>query len=574
MRALFPLFFCLIPLFSPAQVLISDENKTYFNAPLKTSLFLSGNFGELRNNHFHAGIDLKTEGREGLKVYAPADGVISRIKVSAYGYGLALYINHPNGYTTVYGHLSNYNATITAYVRDIQYQKQSFDIDVEVPADLFPVKQGDVIAYSGNTGGSGGPHLHFEIRETESEHPINPLLFSFNIKDSTPPVIKGLMLYPLSKNASINGKHAQQQIPINEVNGKYIIADNKTISANGAIGLGISALDFLDGSSNRCGIFENTLQINGETLYSFRMDKFEFSGSRYINSFIDYAYLQKNQTRYQKCFVDMNNGMINFSLLRNNGIFNIEANETKAIDLKVTDVYGNLSSLKFNIYGEEEKVNLAEDANGSYLNCFYPQEIQTSNAKASFKENTFYNDLLLENYELCQAPNTYSPTIVMGNIYIPVHQEYTLSIKAYDLPVLLQSKAVIVAINDNNTIKKYLGGTYQNGWVESKVKELGKFAIAVDIKPPTIKALSIDNNISLNNPKQINFRIEDAQSGIKSWRGEIDGEWVLFQYEYKQKKLFYVFDESRLSLNKQHTLKLEVSDGVGNTSTYQASFYK
>lgn len=553
---------------------IRNEDKNYFDTPLKIPLLLSGNFGELRSNHFHSGLDFKTQGREGLPVYAPADGFVSRIKVSPYGYGLALYIDHPNGYTTVFGHLSRYNKVIDAYVKERQYRKQRFDVDLQLSPETIRIKRGEVIAYSGNTGGSGGPHLHFEIRETASARPVNPLLFNFPVKDNTPPVIKGLMLYPLSANASINGKHEQQAVAIEGGNGKYTLASGSKITANGTIGLALFVQDFLDGSANRCGIFENTLLVNQEPIYSFKMDRFDFSDSKYANSYVDYAYWKKTRTRYQKSFVEEGNAMTNFGILKNRGAFQVDGNDTSRIKYLVSDVHGNLSTLHFNIDGEMEKTKPQTPAVGKSASPQAPLLIETAHASANFHSHTFCSPVEIACSEEKANSASYSPIVLLGSEYIPTLRSYQLKIKANQLPLPWKDKAAIALLDEQNKAKKLFASQHSGDWVAANVGELGRFAVVIDSVKPSIKAPSIDKHQSLNNSKQINFRVSDDLSGIKSWRGEIDGEWVLFEYEYKKNRLFYVFDESRMKFNSTHTLKLEVSDELGNTASYEATFYK
>ncbi|MFV0365435.1 MAG: M23 family metallopeptidase [Mangrovibacterium sp.] len=567
-------FLFFSPQFTYANYEVSNEDKNYFSSPLNIPLFLSGNFGELRNNHFHSGIDFKTQGKQGLPVYAPADGTVSRIKISPYGYGIALYIDHPNGYTTVYGHLSKYNHAIETYARDIQYQEESFTIDVPIPAGTFNISTGDIIAFTGNTGGSGGPHLHFEIRNTASEHPINPLLFNFDVKDSTKPIIKGLRVYPLSENATVNGKHSPQTVTLIGENGKYTLAPESKLSTQGKIGLAVYVQDFLDGSRNRCGIFENTLLLNQDTIYVFRMDEFDFSDSKYANSYVDYAYLKKNRIRYQKSFVDMNNQMSNFHSLKNQGVFEMHYNDTSAIHYTINDVYGNHSTLDFTILGEEKtSLTTMIDSSANYLLCRYSNQTKTRNSVAKFKPNTFYKDQYINHHELKRQGN-YSPLVCVGNPYIPIHQNYELKINTSNLPTEWHNRVGVSLLDEQFEAQRFIRGKYENGQVTVSLNELGTFAVDIDSIKPEIRALSIDNHQSLNNSKQINFKVLDKQSGISSWRGELNGEWVLFEYEYKQDKLFYVFDKKRLEMNKTHHLKLDVCDKAGNIATYEASFYK
>ena len=233
--------------------------KKYFRSPLGIPLFLAGNFGELRSNHFHSGLDMKTQGKEGFRIYAAADGYVSRVKISPWGYGKTIYIDHPNGYTTVYAHLKGYSGVIASEIKKYQYQKESWEIDWYPSDTLMKVKKGDVIAISGNTGGSGGPHLHFEIRETESEHPVNPLLFGFDIKDNIKPIIRSITLTPLNDTSYVNNKNIMQRFLITGADGTYRLKYSTPINAYGEIGIGIETIDKLNGYGNRNGIYTLSL---------------------------------------------------------------------------------------------------------------------------------------------------------------------------------------------------------------------------------------------------------------------------------------------------------------------------
>ncbi len=558
-----------------AEQNIPIEDKNYFRAPLDIPMFLSGNFGELRNNHFHSGIDIKTQGKEGLKVYAAADGIVSRIKVSPYGFGLTVYIDHPNGYTTVYAHLNRFNPQLNKLVKDIQYSKESSSIDELNSAGFMKVKKGDIIAYSGNSGSSGGPHLHFEIRDTETEHPINPLLFNFSIKDDLPPVIKGLMVYPLTEDAIVAGGYSQKQYNVvGYKDGKYLLANNAKVTANGLVGLGLYVQDFLNGSGNRCGIFENNLHVDNELIYSFCMDEFDFDDTRYANSYMDYAYYKKKRIRYQKSFVDECNGMTNFKVLRNRGRLLVNESDTMDVRFMVNDVANNRSSLSFKIYGEKASRKMKLEENDNYIDCSSNSQLIKDNSNLHFEPGTFYTNIPLEHKEL-DATNLFSSKIILvGTEYIPVHKYFKLSIKAEQLPDSLTNKFVIVSLDSDNKITSSLGGKYDNEYVTTNARQLGRFAVALDTIPPSIKALSIDNNTSLNNPRQLNFKILDELAGIANFRGEIDGKWVLFTYNDQSKKISYIFDSERLEMNKKHHVKLQVTDKVGNTSYYEGHFFK
>ena len=330
-------------------ILLTYTNTTAqeYSAPLNFKMLLSGTFGELRGNHFHAGIDIKTEGVEGQKVYSIADGYISRIKVSTWGYGKVLYITHPQtGHTSVYAHLQKFNAKIDSIVKRKQYQKESFEINFYPNAAAIQIKKGEVIALSGNSGGSGGAHLHFEIRDTKTEHPINPLQFGFNITDNIPPTLSKLKIYAFDTTL-INGYRKSKIINIKKINNKYSIDETPTI--NGSFALGISTYDKLNGSYNKNGVYSIKVCVDSSICYKFTVDELDFSTSRYINAHIDYKEKKENNKKYHRCYKLPHNKLTNYSEIINEGIINIKDTLTHLISLEVTDIYGNISDLEFNV---------------------------------------------------------------------------------------------------------------------------------------------------------------------------------------------------------------------------------
>ncbi|WP_163713807.1 M23 family metallopeptidase [Mangrovibacterium lignilyticum] len=546
----------------------------YFAPPLKVPMYLAGNFGELRTNHFHSGIDIKTQGKTGLPVYAAAEGTIVRINISAVGFGTALYIEHPDGYTTVYGHLSGLRDDLAEYARNVQYDKESFSVDINVPKGKFKVSKGELVAYSGNSGSSGGPHLHFEIRDTESQHPINPLLFNFKIKDDMPPKLMSLMLYPLSDGAQIDGQSKQKPFALVYYDGAYHLKGNPAITAGGEIGFGLQALDYLDGSWAKCGVYEINLTVNEKLIYSFKMNELSFDESRYLNSHIDYSYLFNHHSRYHKNWLEDGNELNNYPIQENKGKVEIKEGQAYTVSYLVKDVYGNVSRLIFNLQGKSPMKSSLQEAG---IPVHYNQElaIKKEHVQAKFEAGSFYSNFKLDYQELPSEAGLYSERIQLHQSDIPVHQSYKLRIKAENLPSELEPKAIIVAIAPKNGKQYAVGGNYQSdGWVETMVRQLGTFAIATDTEAPDITPVNIKNHSSLTNRDKVSFKLSDDLSGIDSYRGEIDGHWVLFEYDAKNRLLEYNFDEKRLQLGKSHNLQLVVKDGVGNESIYEAKFYR
>src|SRR5665648_377510 len=308
----------------------------YYGAPVKIPVFLAGNFAELRSNHFHAGIDIKTQGRTGISVYSAADGFISRISISPSGYGNALYIDHPNGTTTVYGHLSSFSSPVEDYIRKIQYEKEEFTINQFVPEGMFPVKKGEQIAKSGNSGSSGGPHLHFEIRRTKEEIILNPLLFHMPVKDKTKPTIQALMVYPVSDDASVSGSHTSKRFETLQAGSAWKLKTAQTIPVYGKIGFGLQTIDFFDGVPNKCGIYSLKLTVDDQLIYSFTMDDLVMEESKYINSHTDYAQAIRTGKRVYRTWVEPGNKLSIYDTLEQRGIFTATDGQIHQVNYEVS----------------------------------------------------------------------------------------------------------------------------------------------------------------------------------------------------------------------------------------------
>ena len=545
--------------------------KNYFRSPLGIPLFLAGNFGELRANHFHAGIDMKTQGKEGFKIYAAADGVVSRIKISPWGYGKAIYIDHPNGYTTVYAHLQRYKGEIATQIKKHQHEIESWEFDWYPPATLMKVKKGDVIALSGNTGGSGGPHLHFEIRETASEHPVNPLLFGFDIKDNIKPIIRSIVLTPLNDTSYVNNKSKPQRFLVTGATGNYKLKYATPINAYGEIGIGIETIDKLNGVGNRNGIYSIELIKNSTTIFKSEMKEFSFDESRALNSLIDYKYFLKDKVRFQRSYIEANNPLSIYTKNENNGIIQFSKNDKIAFNYIVKDSYGNKSTLAFGVNGNinkkliQKSPQIAIDTTFSFMDSNY---FETPNMNIAIPENALYTNLDMQFHIADTLIGAISPTYFIHNDYTPLHKAIEVSIKVGRLSEYLRSKATIVHFDRR---KKYYakGGTWRNNAITAKSKAFGGFAVMIDTIPPKISPTNIYENKNMAGNSTITVKIGDNLSGIKSYRGSIDGKWVIMEYETKKAKLFHTFD----NLEKgAHIFDLTLTDGVGNESKVSIPF--
>jgi murein DD-endopeptidase MepM/ murein hydrolase activator NlpD len=545
---------------------------------LDIPLYLAGNFGELRNNHFHSGIDIKTNGVEGLNVYAVADGYVSRIKISAAGYGNALYITHPNGYLSLYGHLQSFTGDIAKYVRQKQYEQKSFEIDIHPNATELPLLKGDIIAISGNSGSSGGAHLHFELRDAATEEILNPLLFGFDIKDDIAPVIRSLSIYPLDSMAYVNYQSSYKTFTTYGSVGKYNLGKTPLITVYGQIGFAFDAFDRLNMQDNQCGIYSAELYVDSQLIYSHELEKFSFDKTRSVNSHIDYEHYIKTKSRtksrVQKCFVDYNNQMGIYKNLVNYGQYNFNDNKLHHILMIIKDVYGNTSSLNFNIQSKNIAMAKLPKALSAHQVATFPfaQEnwYATENFKINIPANTLYDTLQFEYYVGDILKGCVSTFHHVHNIYTPSHGYFTISLKA-DIPEKYYHKAVVTLVNEEFYYKS-VDGTFVNGWMVAQTREFGNYTVRIDTLPPKINPINIVNNKNLGVQSTIKVSITDNLSGIKSYNAYIDDKWELMIYDQKY-NLLTLHLGPELAKGK-HTFKLVVEDQRENSTEYSAVFVK
>ncbi|MBE5322252.1 M23 family metallopeptidase [Pedobacter sp. MR2016-19] len=539
---------------------------TDFRQPLDISPpALAGSFGEIRGNHFHSGIDFRTNQREGYPVYAVADGYISRLRVQNSGFGQALYINHPNGFTTVYGHLQRFAPKIATIVKNLEYEKKSFEIDEFPDATLIPVHKGEIIAWSGNRGSSGGPHLHFEIRDTKTEETINPQFFGIIIPDNIPPVIHGLYVYRLN-GKTFNENTPKQAIGISGANGSYKTA--APISLTGEVGFGIVVTDRHNGLSGTNGVYSIQLEVDGKKVYTSALERFAFEDSKAINSHIDYPTYLNTKRSIQKSFVEPGNPLKIYSGLINNGRINFNDGATHQLRYIITDSKGNSSVLPFTVNAGSAPIATPVIPPGIIYPYNKVNEFNTEDIKVVFPQGTLYSDLNFT-YKKLPKPtgNAWSAVHQIHNRYTPLHIGFNISIKADNLPENLKNKALIVNSNGSSQ-----GGFFESGYVKATPKNFGSFYIAIDTIAPRIIPVNISEGKNMAGLSKIFFKISDNLSGIKSFNGYIDGKWALMEFDTKTATLWHSFDERTTS--GKHTLELVVADMKENTRKYKVTFIR
>ncbi|PVX52593.1 peptidase M23-like protein [Balneicella halophila] len=558
----------LIIFFTLASFAItSGQNfpKDYFSAPLDIPMYLSGNFGELRSNHYHSGIDIKTQGREGHKVYATASGVVSRIKVSPYGYGHAIYIDHPNGYTTVYGHLQRFSAKIDKIVKHYQYSQESFAIDEMLASDILKVKKGEVIGFSGNSGSSGGPHLHFEIRETESEYPTNPLLYGFDIHDDVAPVIRGLYIYPLDETAVVDGSNDKKLYRLTKIGNTYSLQNAKVPLVSGKIGFALDTRDYMNGTRNYYGIYQLDMYVDEQLEHSFTFDKFSFSESRYLNAHIDYALYKTHKRRIHKLFHE-DNHKESFTEVFNKGIY-FKDKQQHSVRIDIADVSGNKIDLKFNVQAavQKETPNLG----GPLLSYYMPNRLEIENFYVKIPALTFYKDIPKKEIQAIpsERKDSYSKQYHFLDETVPLHKNITVGIRPNDIPHHLHDKAFIA--RKNGSKYRFAGHNWDGKYLTAKTNAVGDFVVLVDTIAPQI---SLWRGSSFKKTGKLRYKITDNLSGIASFKGKIDGKWVLFEYDPKLNIIWHILSPEVITKVQKHKLELEVKDSCGNIGFREAYF--
>ncbi len=555
--------------------------KDYFRSPIGIPILLAGSFQELRSGHFHSGLDIKTNGRQGYRVYAAADGQIVRVNVSPSGFGNALYVRHPNGFTTVYAHLRNFSSEIEAYVRNEEYARKSFAVDLFPEAGRFPVKKGEVIAISGNTGSTGGPHLHFEIRDSATEWPINPLLFGIRVADTQSPQIRHIKVYALDDRSRAeirftNGKTTTVTrgdpgiILVSGGGGRYSPSGLAGIKASGNIAFGIEARDTHDGSGSRLGPYTVTLSKDGKPIFEYQAEKFSFSATRYINAHVDYAERVRNNRWVQRSYLLPGNKLPSYPIAKNSGIVQMKPGTTTEFSYEVADVAGNKATMSFSVTGVA--VNPVVEASASeparHVVSGQPFALEVDGVKADFDANAFYDDF---DFEYDSGPGdaeSFSSRYSLHDPYTPVHSRFDLSIRA-SVPTAYKKVVVLGYVNEDGKTS-YVPAKYREGWVSASVRSLGTYYVSADSVDPRIRPINIRDGQNMRRSSNIRFRISDAETGVRSYDGYVDGKWVLFSLDAKTGMMIYEFDDHVRP--GKHELQVRVTDGVGNVATYEASF--
>jgi Membrane proteins related to metalloendopeptidases len=531
--------------------------QNYFRNPLNIPISLSANFGELRSNHWHMGLDIRTQQRVNLPVHAAAEGYIARVKIEPGGFGRAIYINHPNGYSTLYAHLNDFFPALEQYVKDQQYKQQTWAIDLPIPANLFVVKKGTFIAYSGTTGGSQGPHLHFEIRDTKTENCLNPLLFGLPVPDAVPPTLTRLAMY--DRNESLY-MQSPQLFPLMKSNSYSLTAKSNTIvSSSGKISFGLQATDRQSGSNNPNGIYLATIYCDGTPLTSFALNDISYNDTRYINAQIDYRYRKRGGAYLQHLSKLPGDNSDVYEVLQNDGIIMLNDTVLHTIKIEVKDQAANTTVLDFKVRYDSSLNKIYSDAEHDVI--LIPGNmnvLEKEDFEIVVDERGVYDTVAVD-YKRNPAfvEGAVSAAHTIGSKEIPLQTNMIVRIKPLQaIADNEKEKIVIKNINEGDVMK----ATWQNGWLSASFREFGTFRAYVDSEPPKINSLGKTDTLNLSASKRIVFYPKD-NFGISSFRAELDGQWLRFTND-KYSAFIYEFDEK--CPYGVHELKVTVKDLVGN----------
>ena len=540
-----------VPMALPAQ----EKSANPFISPFDFPLLLSGNFGELRANHFHGGVDFKTQGVVGKPIRCIADGYISRVTVTSGGYGQAVYITHDNGYTSVHGHLHRFMDGVQQVVEAYQYEHETFAVDLQFEADRFPLKQGEVFALAGNEGYSFGPHLHMEIRKTDTEEYIDPLQFyTDQLKDTTAPRATHVMLYPQVGKGVVNGSSRKKIISL---------SGQSPITAWGQIAAGIKAYDYMDGTSNNYGVRSVTLLVDSVEVFRSTVDGFLPDENRMINAWTDYEEYATRNSWFMRSQILPGNTWRMLQADDERGVVTINEERPYRFCYVLEDLYGNRRTYGFVVQGKKQEVELLHKGE-HYLKWNQGNIVQQPGMSLVIPKGMLYEDVDLNCKVIADSLNI-SYDYQLNDKPVPLHGGCSLVIGVRNYPIADTSKYYVARKYKGR--KSSAGGYFEDGFMFANIRELGTYSVAIDTVAPRI--------VPMNKPQwktgNIRFKIRDAETGIKDYKVYIDGKFVLFKFASKNATLSCMHPD-RIKRGMKHRMEVVITDYCGNVAREEYQF--
>ncbi len=530
----------------------SEADSLRFANPFGHPITFSGNFGELRANHFHGGLDFKTQGVSGKEVHALADGYVSRIRVT-HGSGYVLHVTYDNGYETINRHLSAFAGPIARRVRNLQYERESWEVDLTPRPDEYPVKRGQLIAYSGNTGYSFGPHLHLDVIELSTGEYVDPLpFFASQVKDHTAPRATGFMLFPQAGRGVVNGKAYPQ---------KFAFGQKQALTAWGEIGAAIRAHDYMDGVHNKYGVRTVVLRVDGQEVFRSEVDRFAYEENRYINSWTYGAYM--------KSFIDPGNRLRMLHASNGNrGLVTIDEERPYHFEYTLSDALGNTSRVSFTVQGRCMEIPEIEYRGRYALRWDRVNYLQEPGLSLALPRGVLYEDVRL-NHSLQGDTSDIAYTYQLNDRPVPLHRSCVMRIGLRRYPVADSTKYYVASVSPRGS-KRSIGGRMEGGVMQVKITELGTYTVCVDTVPPKLTPV---RSASWGRMGRIVIKVRDRETGVASYRGTIDGEYALFGKPNSiRSELVCVLDPERVKKGGNHELVMSVTDACGNVATERYQF--
>ena len=542
---------------------IKNYPQQYYDWPVGAIKALVANFGELRANHYHMGLDCRTEQVENKPILAAADGYIAKVKIEPWGFGRALYVNHPNGTTTLYAHLNNFYPALEAYIKEQQYKIESWKLFLDLPAHLFKVEKGQLIAYSGNTGGSQGPHLHFEVRDTKTDKVLNPLLMGFPIPDNIAPDLMPLAVYDRSLSTY---EQTPKIYPLKKVNGVYVPASGNIAVNTDKVSFAITAWDRYTGSSNQNGIYEAILYNNEEPVIGFQMDSISYEETRLLNAHIDYKLRASGGPYLQHLSKLPGNNDAIYKSNGSDGVLQLRMNEPNNIRIKVADPNGNNSTVQFEIK-QTGVLAIKKNSPSPSQQSFHPgffNIFENDRVRFYLPPQAIYDSFYFKFNEIKDAKGNAVYQLHQANV--PVHTYFPISIRG-SFSVTDTGKVVMYRYYGSR--KDYKKASYHNGWYKAHFREFGNYQLLLDRTPPTITPIGFTNNMHTSKLSRLVFVVVDDTEEIDNFTATLDGKWLRFSND-KGRNFIYTFDEK--CGPGAHELVITATDQVGNSSTKTYQF--